>query len=134
MGKQKSKKKPSNQIARPIPEAGEGQYYCVCVRSLGNKRFRIKFPDGKERTATLSGRIKRGAWVSERTWVIASIRTFEPEETAKADIIEVITTDEVRILKSRGDIDGSLESRDQQEEDGSYDMEEEDLAVSIDDI
>ncbi len=134
MGKTNKKKKSSNQITRPLPEVEEGQYYCVCTKALGDKRFVIKFPDGKERKATLSGRIKRGAWVSDRTWVIASVRTFEPDATAKADIIEVLTSDEVRILKKRGDIDGSLEGRDRNEEDTSYDMENDDLAVDIDDI
>lgn len=106
--KKKKKKKPSNIQKRPLPSVEDGQYFCCCVKVLGNRRFRIRFPDGRERIGTLSGRVKRGQRVVTGTWVISSIRTYEPDATAKSDVFDVLKEDEVRELMNRGEIDKRL--------------------------
>ena len=107
MVKSKKKKKKSSESVkrRPLPEATDGQDICVCVRPLGNRRFTIRFPDGKERLGILAGRVRRNQFISAGTWVIACLREYQDQ---KCDIIEVLQVEEVRELAASGNLDTDL--------------------------
>ena len=104
-GKRKKKKSSETVKRRPLPVAEDGQDICVCVKPLGQRRFRVRFPDGKERLGILAGRIRRNQFISAGTWVIASMREYQDE---KADIFEVLIDDEVREMSATGILDTDL--------------------------
>ena len=132
MPKKKKGKKKGPVTKRKTPETTLGQEFCVCVRPLGNRRFRIRFPGGAERLGILAGRVRRNQYIQAGTWVIASLRTYED---AKCDIFDVLTPDEVRVLKKTEQIDPHLAVginglRAEDEDESGFDIaaEDEDLA------
>lgn len=99
--KKANKNKHSQQVRRALPELDDGQDYCVVVKTLGNKTFTVRFPDGTERLGMLQGKVRRRQWVTAKNWVIAAAR---PYEDRKCDISLKLDDQEVGDLVRRGDI------------------------------
>lgn len=105
--KGKNKKSSGTVKKRQLEIAEPGQEYAVCEKVLGNRRFTIKFHDGKKRLGILAGRVKKRSttWVAAGTWVLCSIRSYQED---KCDIFDVYAKDEVQALSRMGEIDLDL--------------------------
>lgn len=81
--------------------AEDEQMYATVEKMLGNCRAQAKCSDGKSRICHIRGKMKKRVWIREGSSVLIGMRDFEDD---KADIIHCYTPDEVRKLKSYGEI------------------------------
>ena len=100
MGKFSHKKKSNNTPnanLKDTPIAQMGQDYCVCTKSLGDRRFELQFTSGFVKIGTLRGKIKKNKknWVSRGSILLASFRSYQDN---KVDILYVYNDDELKYL------------------------------------
>lgn len=75
--------------------------YAEVITMLGDRRCECKCTDGKTRTGTICGSMRKRVWVRVGDLVCVSLRGYQDD---KCDITYKYTPDEVEILKR----DGSL--------------------------
>jgi initiation factor 1A len=88
---------------KDTPIAQLGQIYCICTRTLGNRRFDLTMPTGENKVGHLRGKIKKNkrSWVAKGVYVLVSMRSFEDK---KVDILYNYSVDEVNYLDRIGEI------------------------------
>ena len=82
-----------------------GQEYGQVTKMLGNGRVRVYCFDNKERLGIIRGKMRKRTWISAGDFVLIGLRDFQGD---KADIIHKYTIDEVRSLKSLGELPASI--------------------------
>lgn len=73
---------------------------------LGNGRTRLVCSDeDKQRTGNIRGKMKKKVWINQGDIVLVSLRGFQDD---KCDIIHKYNSDEVKTLKTEGEIIGAV--------------------------
>ena len=104
---QKNKKRGKNQKSRDekqkreIVFAEENQMYAVVEKMLGNCRLAAKCMDGKSRICHIRGKLRKRVWIREDSVILIGLRQFEDD---KADVIHCYFPEEVRRLKTYGEL------------------------------
>ena len=93
--KYKSRKKPEDNEKTLLAETW--QDYALVLKTLGNRRFELKFTDGSTRLGVLRGKIRKNkkSWIERTSWVLISFREFQEE---KVDILHVYSKDDIKYL------------------------------------
>ena len=130
--KNKARKNKGVVSKRELPFAGENQVYAKIIKSHGERRFELDCSDGLIRLGKLRGKVRksRRSWVAVGTWVIASLRDYQLD---KADIIEILSPEEVRKLDGYGEICLKNSKEDDEIED-AVEFVDEDVDINIDEI
>lgn len=79
----------------------EGEAYGQIIKILGNGRFEVRCDDRVVRMCHIRGKMHKKVWINNEDIVLISKRSFEDK---KADIILKYTPEEVRKLKSLGEL------------------------------
>jgi translation initiation factor 1A len=93
------------------------QCYAMVLATLGDRRFKCKCSDGKERLCKIRGKFRGRLYIQLHDILLVSLREEEPE---KADIIQKYQPQEVHELKKLGqftDKDFQLEGEENNEKD-----------------
>jgi translation initiation factor 1A len=134
MGKRKSKgqkrkirKEPTN---RELVYKDDGQEYAKVLKMLGNGRCELQCIDGIVRLGNIRGAMRHKIWIKLSDFVLVGLREYQDE---KCDIIAKYSTDEVRALRSYGEIPTSFSVLDSQLEE-EKEQEDETVPFDFDDI
>lgn len=79
--------------------------YGVVVRMLGNCRLEVQDFDGETHNAHIRGSMRKRGWINVNDTVLIAIREFQKD---KADVLIKYTPDEVRYLRSKGEIPDTI--------------------------
>lgn len=111
--KRKANKAPQN---RQLEYRDDGQQYAQVLRMLGSGRCEVRCFDGITRLAHIRGSMRNKVWITMADFVLVGLREFQDH---KCDIILKYTTEEVRNLKSYGELpeDTSLDIQKEDSED-----------------
>ena len=93
------KNRPS--VHRELEYKEDGQEYAQVLRMLGNSRCEVQCMDGIKRLAHIRGKMKNTIWINMSDYVLVGLREFQD---GKCDIIQKYTDEEVRTLKSYGEL------------------------------
>jgi len=101
---------------RDLEYKDDGQEYAQVVKMMGSGRCEVYCFDGATRLAHIRGAMRNKVWISISDFVLVGLRDFQDN---KCDIILKYTTEEVRNLKSYGELpeDTSLDVKKDLEED-----------------
>ncbi len=120
--KRKMGKKNNQNFERELVFKEEMQDYAQVLRLLGDSRLEVQCMDGNKRMGHIRGTMRKKVWIANGDVVLVALREHENE---KCDIILKYTEDEVRKLKTLGEIPASIklaESENQDKEDGYGDI------------
>lgn len=118
---------------RDVPFAGDNQVYALVEKSLGDKRYSLVCSDGISRLGKIRGGVRKNKknWVTKGTWVLAALRAYQVN---KADIIDVLSHEEVKKLDAYGEISLKNLEETHEEESGFYFSDGEGEDIDIDEI
>jgi translation initiation factor 1A len=120
--KRKMGKKNQHSHERELAFKEESQDYAQVLRLLGDSRLEVQCMDTVKRMAHIRGNMRKKVWIAMGDVVLVALREYEND---KCDIILKYTEDEVRKLKSLGEIPASIklpENENQNKEDGYEDI------------
>ena len=130
MGRRKSKgqhkHKTPNAPKRELEYKDDGQEYGQVIKMLGQGRCTIQCFDGVQRLGHIRGALRNKVWINIYDFVLVGLRDYQDN---KCDIIMKYTTEEVRNLKSYGELPSNASLTGEQEE-----QEEEEVGFDFDDI
>ena len=86
---------------RELEYKDDSQEYAQVVQILGNSRFQVQCFDGVVRLGHIRGNMRNKVWIKLSDFVLVSLRDFQDN---KCDVIMKYTTEEVRNLKSYGEL------------------------------
>jgi translation initiation factor 1A len=86
---------------RELEYKDDSQEYAQVVRMLGNSRCQVQCFDGVSRLAHIRGNMRKKVWIKLSDFVLVSLRDYQDN---KCDIIMKYTSEEVRNLKSYGEL------------------------------
>jgi translation initiation factor 1A len=121
--KRKIRKEPDK---RELVYKDDGQEYAKVLKMLGNGRCELQCIDGITRLGHIRGAMRNKIWIKISDFVLVGLRDYQD---AKCDIIAKYTTNEVRNLKSYGELPPTISISEEKEED-----EEESVPFDFDDI
>lgn len=103
MPKPKGKKKTTEHKDRSseLILRQEGQEYAQAGRMLGNGRLEAVCFDGQTRLAHIRGKLLKRVWISTGDIILVALRDFQDN---KVDVIHKYSVDQIRKLKSTGEI------------------------------
>lgn len=107
MPKAKGSKKPKRERQMESKEKAElllrevGQEYAQAGRMLGNGRLEAICFDGKTRLAHIRGKLLKRVWINTGDIILVTLRDFQD---GKVDVVHKYSTDQVRRLKTLGEI------------------------------
>lgn len=104
MGKRKSKgnkRKTSGTKKRELEYKDDGQEYAQVLKMLGNGRCDVQCFDGVKRLAHIRGAMRNKIWIRLSDIILVSLRDYQD---SKCDVIMKYTDEEVRNLKSYGEL------------------------------
>ncbi len=87
----------------------DGEAYGQIIKILGNGRFEARCDDHVTRMCHVRGKLHKKVWINNEDIVLISKRSFEDK---KADIILKYTPEEVRKLKSLGELNDLVDEDD----------------------
>jgi translation initiation factor 1A len=79
----------------------DGQEYAKVISLVGEGRLMAQCMDGVERLCHIRGALKKKVWILKDDMILISLRDFQDE---KADVLVKYTEQEVRTLRSMGEI------------------------------
>jgi translation initiation factor 1A len=79
----------------------DGQEYAKVISLVGEGRLIAQCMDGIERLCHIRGALKKKVWILKDDMILISLRDFQDE---KADVLVKYTEQEVRTLRSMGEI------------------------------
>lgn len=82
-------------------DENESQEYAQITKALGNCRFEVLCFDGKNRLATMCGKMRKRVFVNQNDLILVSLRDWQD---SKCDIIDKYTENDVQKLKQGGHI------------------------------
>ena len=82
-------------------DENESQEYAQITKALGNCRFEVLCFDGKNRLATMCGKMRKRVFVNQNDLILVSLREWQD---SKCDIIDKYTENDVQKLKQGGHI------------------------------
>ena len=78
-----------------------GQEYAKVISLVGEGRLMAQCMDGIDRLCHIRGALKKKVWIVKDDMILISLRDFQDE---KADVLVKYTEQEVRTLRSMGEI------------------------------
>ena len=108
-------------MKRDLEYKNDNQEYAQVLKMLGNGRCDVKCIDGITRLAIIRGKLRNKVWIKLGDYILIGLRDFQDN---KCDVLLKYTDEEVRTLKSCGEIPENRLSSD----------EEEDIKLTFDDI
>jgi translation initiation factor 1A len=78
-----------------------GQEYAKVISLVGEGRLMAQCMDGIDRLCHIRGTLKKKVWIVKDDLILISLRDFQDE---KADVLVKYTEQEVRTLRSMGEI------------------------------
>ena len=96
-----SKKKSTGTRKRELEYKDDGQEYAQVTKMLGNGRCDVQCFDGIKRLAHIRGAMRNKIWIRLSDIILVSLRDYQD---SKCDIIMKYTDEEVRNLKSYGEL------------------------------
>lgn len=105
--KSKGQKRKNNRPPqkRELEYKDDGQEYAQVIRMLGNSRCDVQCFDGVQRLAHIRGNMRNKVWINLSDFVLISLREYQDN---KCDIVMKYTDEEVRNLKSYGELPESV--------------------------
>lgn len=101
-GKNRKKGKSDGAVTkRELVFKDPDQEYGIVTKLLGNCNMNVECADGQKRIAHVRGAMRKRVWVKVQDTILLSLRDFQD---GKADIILVYDNDEVRMLRSYGEL------------------------------
>lgn len=105
-GKSRKKGKRSTRVTEQskrdlVLREEEGQVYAQVSKMFGNLRLEASCFDGINRVCHIRGTFVKKVWICAGDVILVDVRTFEPD---KGDVVYKFTADEVRTLKTLGEI------------------------------
>lgn len=100
-GKNRRRGKNESDQKRELNFKEDGQEYAQVVRMLGNGRLEAHCFDGTKRLCHIRGKIRKRVWINVDDIVLLGLREYQDD---KADVIMKYLPDEVRALKSYGEL------------------------------
>mmetsp|Transcript_5819 Transcript_5819/g.10373 ORF Transcript_5819/g.10373 Transcript_5819/m.10373 type:complete len:154 (+) Transcript_5819:2060-2521(+) len=100
-GKNRRRGKNEHVFKRELIFKEDGQEYAQVIRMLGNGRLEAYCFDGTRRLATIRGKMRKKVWINVDDVILVGLRDFQD---SKADVILKYNPDEVRALKTHGEI------------------------------
>lgn len=97
----KRTRKGNNTTKRELWYREEGQEYAQVIAMLGNGKLRAACFDGKERLATIRGKMRRRVYIFVNDIILVGLRDFQDE---KCDVIWKYYPEEAKTLKAMGEI------------------------------
>lgn len=86
----------------------DGEEYVKVEKMLGNGRIYVLFPDGNKCIGIIPGRMrKKRFWIRVGDILLVSIRAYQED---RCDVIHRYSSDQVKTLKSQGDIVFNIDS------------------------
>ncbi len=82
-------------------DENESQEYAQITKALGNCRFEVLCFDGKNRLATMCGKMRKRVFVNQNDLILVSLRDWQD---SKCDIIDKYSENDVQKLKQGGHI------------------------------
>ena len=79
----------------------QGQEYAKVISLVGEGRLMAQCMDGIDRLCHIRGALKKKVWIVKDDLILISLRDFQDE---KADVLVKYTEQEVRTLRSMGEI------------------------------
>jgi translation initiation factor 1A len=129
MGRRKSKgqhkNKPSANIKRELEYKDDGQEYAKVIKMLGQGRCTLQCFDGVERLGHIRGALRNKVWINLHDFVLVGLREYQDN---KCDILMKYTSEEVRNLKSYGELPSNVSLAAEKEEETDESM------IDFDDI
>jgi translation initiation factor 1A len=116
--KRKMGKKNHHNSERELVYKEEMQDYAQVLRLLGDSRLEVQCMDTVKRMAHIRGTMRKKVWIAMGDVVLVALREYESD---KCDIILKYTEDEVRKLKSLGEIPATIklpENENKEKDDG----------------
>ena len=105
MGKRKGNKNrrkgTKGQEKRELEYKDDGQEYAQVTKMLGNSRVDVLCMDGVKRLGIIRGSMRNKVWIRFSDFVLVGLRDFQDD---KCDILLKYTTEEVRNVKSYGEL------------------------------
>lgn len=126
MPKRKSKgnkKKTAGTKKRELEYKDDGQEYAQVTKMLGNGRCDVLCFDGVNRLAHIRGAMRNKIWIRLSDIILVSLRDYQD---SKCDVIMKYTDEEVRNLKSYGELPEttSLVLEEKEEPDTPFDFDD----------
>ena len=110
---------------RQLEYKDDGQEYAQVTRMLGNGRCDVQCFDGVKRLAHIRGAMRNKIWIRLSDVILVSLRDYQD---SKCDIIMKYTDEEVRNLKSYGELPETtslvLEQPNEETEDTPFDFDD----------
>ena len=108
---------------RELEYKDDNQEYAQVVKILGNGRFQVQCFDGVVRLGHIRGNMRNKVWIKLSDFVLVSLRDFQDN---KCDVIMKYTTEEVRNLKSYGELPetASLVVENEEEDPSPFDFDD----------
>tara|TARA_B110000858_G_C17582664_1_gene371922 strand:+ start:163 stop:534 length:372 start_codon:yes stop_codon:yes gene_type:complete len=110
-GKRKHQKKRKKTTSELVYK-DDGQEYARILRLLGGPNLEILCEDGIKRMGVIRGSMRNKVWVTTGDYLLVSLREFQDE---KCDVLLKYTQENVRALKTYGEIKEELESVEEEE-------------------
>jgi len=111
--KHQKKRKKTSRTASELVYKDDGQEYARILRLLGGPNLEILCEDGIKRMGVIRGNMRNKVWVTIGDYLLVSLRDFQDE---KCDVLLKYTQENVRALKTYGEIKEEFESVEEEEE------------------
>jgi translation initiation factor 1A len=96
-----TKRHKQDQPHREMLVKEDGQEYATVIKLVGEGRLVAKCGDGVERLCHIRGTLKKKVWIIQGDTILIGLRDFQD---GKADVIAKYSDQEVRMLRSMGEI------------------------------
>lgn len=117
----KKRKKSSKTTSSDLVYKDDGQEYARIIRLLGGPNLEIICEDGIKRMGVIRGNMRNKIWVSIGDYLLVSLREFQDE---KCDVLLRYTPENVRALKSYGEIKDEVQEVKKEEEPEPFDFDD----------
>ncbi|PAA48581.1 hypothetical protein BOX15_Mlig033687g3 [Macrostomum lignano] len=105
-GKNRRRGKNENEsMKRELVYKEDGQEYGKVEKMLGNGRLEAYCFDGVKRLCHIRGKLRKKVWINQGDIILVGLRDYQD---TKADVIMKYNPDEVRNLKTYGEIPESV--------------------------
>ena len=100
-GKNRRKGKSDGMVKQELLFKEAGEEYAQVTKMLGGERVEAKCFDGEIRQCHICGKMRKRVWINQGDIILISLRDFQND---KADVIHKYNSNDVRKLKTYGEL------------------------------